>query len=90
MFESELEKRVVGYCKEHHLGCYKFVSPSHKGVPDRILIFPGGKVAFVELKAPKGVRSVLQTYEQVKLRGWGAAVWTCNNFETFKAWAQLQ
>ena len=30
---------------------YKFVSPSVRGVPDRIVIIPGGHVYFIELKA---------------------------------------
>ena len=29
----------------------KFVSPGLDGVPDRIVLLPGGKVAFVEMKA---------------------------------------
>ena len=30
----------------------KFASPGFDGVPDRIVLFPGGKMAFVEVKAP--------------------------------------
>ena len=30
----------------------KFVSPGMNGVPDRIVLMPDGKMAFVELKAP--------------------------------------
>ncbi len=30
----------------------KFVSPGTVGVPDRIVLMPGGRVYFVELKAP--------------------------------------
>lgn len=32
--------------------CLKFRSPGNDGVPDRICIFPGGRVAFVETKRP--------------------------------------
>ena len=31
---------------------YKFTSPGVRGVPDRIVIIPGGHIYFVELKAP--------------------------------------
>lgn len=31
---------------------YKFTSPGVRGVPDRIVILPGGKIFFIELKAP--------------------------------------
>lgn len=30
---------------------YKFVSPGVRGVPDRIVIIPGGHIYFIELKA---------------------------------------
>ena len=30
----------------------KFTSPGFDGVPDRIVLLPGGKMAFVEVKAP--------------------------------------
>lgn len=31
---------------------YKFVSPGNAGVPDRLVALPGGRIAFVEMKAP--------------------------------------
>ena len=39
---------------------FKFVSPSHRGVSDRIVCLPGGAVWFVELKRPGGRLSPLQ------------------------------
>lgn len=53
---------------------YKFVSPSRSGVPDRIVVMPGGRVSFVEVKAPGGVLSELQKVEIARLRGLGAVV----------------
>ena len=32
--------------------CLKWTCPGHKGVPDRMILFPGGIIAFVELKRP--------------------------------------
>lgn len=32
--------------------CAKFVSPGWSGVPDRIILLNGGRVLFVEVKAP--------------------------------------
>lgn len=32
--------------------CLKWVCPGHKGVPDRMILFPDGIIAFVELKRP--------------------------------------
>ena len=52
MRESTIEKYLVAQVKKHGGKAYKFVSPGNRGVPDRIVIFPGGSVTFVELKAP--------------------------------------
>lgn len=30
----------------------KFTSPGFNGMPDRLVMFPGGKIGFVEVKAP--------------------------------------
>lgn len=32
--------------------CLKWTCPGHRGVPDRMILFPGGIIAFVELKRP--------------------------------------
>ena len=51
---SDLEKDVESYFKKelNRRGCLvmKFVSPGLAGVPDRIVLFPAGRVEFVELK----------------------------------------
>jgi len=39
---------------------YKFVSPGHAGVADRLVLLPGGVVWFIEVKAPGGRLSPLQ------------------------------
>lgn len=50
------ESQIEGYLRLAviRLGglAYKFVSPGRSGVPDRLVILPGGKAHFVELKAP--------------------------------------
>lgn len=51
MRESEVEKKVVDYAKAKGWLVYKFVSPSQRGVPDRIFIC-GGEIFFIEFKAP--------------------------------------
>ncbi len=52
MQEKAIEQRLVQSVKKMGGQCWKFVSPSNVGVPDRILLFQGGRVAFVEVKAP--------------------------------------
>jgi len=49
--ESDIEKYLVRKVKEKGGLAIKFVSPSISGIPDRLLLLPEGKLAFVELKA---------------------------------------
>jgi hypothetical protein len=48
--------------KEHGGLFIKFVSPSTRGVPDRIVITPSGRIYFVELKKEGGRLSPIQRY----------------------------
>ena len=54
----------------------KFVSPGFVGVPDRIILLPGGKVLFVELKSPGKKEHVRQRYVQRLLRSLGFEVFS--------------
>lgn len=49
--ESDIEEYLVRKVKEKGGLAIKFVSPSLTGIPDRLLLLPGGKFAFVEIKA---------------------------------------
>lgn len=60
MSERELERILVSETKKLGGWAYKFVSPGNSGVPDRIVIFPGQKPIFVELKTENGELSALQ------------------------------
>lgn len=57
--EGIVENYLVNRCKANGFLCYKFVSPGHNGVPDRIVI-GNGRVLFIELKAKNGHPSALQ------------------------------
>jgi len=51
MREKELEQKLVWAVKNMEGIALKFVSPGFDGMPDRLLLLPGGKLAFVEVKA---------------------------------------
>lgn len=51
--ENKVEKYLRERIKELRGECLKFTSPGRTGVPDRIVILPGGQLIFVELKRPK-------------------------------------
>ena len=52
MRESTIERKLVIETKKRGGLAAKFVSPGLDGVPDRLVLLPGGRLAFVELKAP--------------------------------------
>ena len=52
MREREIEKYLVDMARAQGGMALKFVSPGCTGVPDRVVILPGGRVGFLELKAP--------------------------------------
>ena len=56
--------------------CLKFVSSGYTGVPDRIILLPGGRVIFAELKQPGKVERERQRYVQSVLRRLGFDVFS--------------
>ena len=59
--------------------CPKFVSPGMDGMPDRLLLLPGGRVAFVELKAPGKAPRPLQVQRHAQLRDLGFSVFVIDD-----------
>lgn len=60
MLERAVEEHLVGRVKAAGGLALKWVSPSMVGVPDRIVILPGGCVFFVEVKRPGGAVRPIQ------------------------------
>lgn len=52
MREKQIERKLVNAVKAAGGIAPKFMSPGFHGMPDRLLLFPGGRFAFVEVKAP--------------------------------------
>lgn len=52
--EKEIESKLVKMVKNYGGWCLKWVCPGWAGVPDRIVLLPGGYSIFVETKRPKG------------------------------------
>ena len=52
MREKSIEQKLALMVKKRGGICPKWVSPGFDGVPDRIVLFPVGRIAFVEVKAP--------------------------------------
>ena len=52
MREREIERKLVQAVKAAGGFCPKLASPGTDGMPDRTVLLPGGRIGFVELKAP--------------------------------------
>ncbi len=72
--ESSVEKPLVVKVKAAGGIAYKWVSPGRKGVPDRIVLLPGGKIVFVECKSPGKKPRTDQLREHARLRALGFTV----------------
>ena len=59
----------------------KFISPGYDGVPDRIVLFPGGRIAFVEVKAPGKTLRPLQVRRKRQLESLGFKVYVLDAAE---------
>ena len=55
--ERDIERALVSMVKRRGGLCLKWVCPGFAGVPDRIILLPGARVIFAELKRPKGGRA---------------------------------
>lgn len=71
MRETALERRLVREVERIGGAAPKWVSPGNRGVPDRIVILPGGRTVYVEMKAPGKPLHPLQERWARKLRKLG-------------------
>ena len=60
--ERDVERYLTREVEKMGGQCLKWVCPGNAGVPDRIILLPGGHVCFVELKDDRGRLSALQKY----------------------------
>lgn len=81
MLESVVEKKLTLEVKKHGGWSIKFQSPGLNGVPDRLVLFSGGRVAFIELKAPGKKLRPLQEKRLKQLKKLGFLVYVIDNLE---------
>lgn len=81
MRESSIERKLVTEVKKRGGLAIKFVSPSLDGVPDRLVLFPGGIVTFVELKALGKSLRPLQQKRAKQITALGFKVYIVDNKE---------
>lgn len=76
MLEKTLENQLRQAVEKAGGLCLKWTCPGRRGVPDRMILFPGGVLVFVELKRPseKVKAQSLQDWWHSKLRQYGFGV----------------
>lgn len=88
VLEKEIEARLTRMVERHGGLCLKWVCPGWAGVPDRILLLPGGLVMFAETKRPRGGElSRLQEWWAGRLRKLGftsVVVWDRADVDTLE------
>jgi hypothetical protein len=79
MRESLVEKRLVRGVLALGGRADKFVSPGRRGVPDRLVMLPGGILFFVECKAPnrKPNPSQCRDHQQRRRLGFRVEIVNC-------------
>jgi hypothetical protein len=74
MLEKTIEDALVKRVKALGGTAEKFTSPSKRSVPDRLVTLPGGRIIFVEVKAPGKKPTPKQTLDHGRRRALGCDV----------------
>lgn len=89
MREKKVESELTNQVKKIGGWAIKFL-PSVSGLPDRIVLLPGGRIFFVELKAPSGTVAAHQEVVHSRLRKLGFTVIVLASVESVQIWAEEQ
>lgn len=79
MREKLIEQKLIRAVKAVGGIAVKFVSPGYDGMPDRLILLPGAKIAFVEVKAMGYKPRPLQIRRHVMLRDLGFLVYVLDD-----------
>lgn len=81
MQEKYIEQKLVATVKNMGGMAPKFVSPGIDGMPDRIVLLPMGRIAFVECKATGKKMRPLQNKRKKQLEALGFLVYCLDDIE---------
>lgn len=81
MREKTVESKFSSAVKAKGGLAVKFTSPGFNGMPDRLVMFPGGRIAFVEVKAPGETPRPLQRSRHRLLRRMGFKVFVLDSID---------
>lgn len=81
MRERDIEGKLAKAVRQLGGMCPKLVCPGFDGMPDRLVLLPGGRIAFVEVKAPGRKPRPLQEKRHMQLRELGFPVYVLDDPE---------
>nr|DAU25589.1 MAG TPA: Nuclease [Caudoviricetes sp.] len=81
MIEREIEEYLRLGVKKLGGIAFKFKSPGNAGVPDRLIVLPGNRIYFIELKRSGGEARPLQKMQINRLKGLGCKVFVIDSKE---------
>jgi len=79
--EKDIENKVCKYAESKGMLQWKFTSPAHRSVPDRMFICPGGFTFFIEFKKPGGKITPGQEREIERIQKQGGLVYVVHSVE---------
>ena len=77
--EKTLEARLVREIEARGGMALKYTSQYHRGIPDRIILMPYGRIYFVELKSTGEKPNYIQRYAMRQLQERGFAAWVVDD-----------
>ena len=84
MEEKKIERYFKAQLEKRGALVFKFVSPGQAGVPDRVVLLPGGRVVFAEMKAPGEKPRPLQRAVFARMARAGHPVYIIDSREAVK------
>ena len=81
MDEKLIEQKLRDIARQRGGLALKFTSPGFDGVPDRLLLFPGGRAAFAEIKTTGRKPRPLQISRKRQLESLGFKVFVIDRPE---------
>ncbi len=89
MLERDIEKALVKRVESLGGLCEKFTSPNRRGVPDRIVTLPGGKIIFVEVKSCGKKPTKIQLRDHERRRSLGCEVFVLDSVDAVNCFCEV-
>jgi hypothetical protein len=83
--ESKIQKKIIDIAKTAGGTVIKISVANLTGLPDLLILLPGAKILFVEVKAPGKTSRALQVYRQQQIKALGFTVLEIDDPQKFKS-----